>query len=337
MQTIPSQDPAFTVSLILPVYQVSDYIERCIQSVLHQTYPQIECIVVDDASADDSMDRCEKLIQEYAGPIRFKVLHHPSNRGISAARNTGTEAATGDYLFYLDSDDEVTPDCIETLATLAKEHPDCEIIMGNYMRHENGATTLLYKDQQPLILRSKEEVSGAFLRAGLSICAWNKLIKRTFIQQHHLFFIEGIVYEDTIWAHMVFQNLSKLYVSKHLTYHYYIHPNSIVTSTKKRTIGKSFAITYSIFLRNLSPGREKKELGYYLNDFCVRYTDNRKTIPEYGQLMNEYRSLSWKHKGFLQVLLLDTTRLLHDVPAGPFFIKKLMALRRRSLRFFRNL
>lgn len=103
------------VSVVIPVYQVSDYIERCIRSVMEQSYADIECIIVDDATIDDSIAKCERLIKMYNGPIEFRILHHKYNCGISAARNTGTDAATRDYMFYLDSDDVITQDCIEKL------------------------------------------------------------------------------------------------------------------------------------------------------------------------------------------------------------------------------
>lgn len=102
-----------SISIVVPVYNVSLYVERCVRSVMAQTYPVLECILVDDASPDDSIAKCEKLIAAYDGAISFVVLHHERNRGLSAARNTGTDAAQGDYIYYLDSDDEITPDCIE--------------------------------------------------------------------------------------------------------------------------------------------------------------------------------------------------------------------------------
>ena len=84
------------VSIIIPVYNVSAYIERCIKSVINQTYYDIECIIVDDATPDDSITKCEQMIAAYDVPIRFSILHHQQNRGLSAARNTGTEVATGE-------------------------------------------------------------------------------------------------------------------------------------------------------------------------------------------------------------------------------------------------
>ena len=96
------------LSIIIPVYHVAPYIEDCLRSVMRQTYQgAMECLIVDDCGTDDSMAIAERTIATYEGPIVFQVLHHERNRGLSAARNTGTLAAKGDYLYYLDSDDEI--------------------------------------------------------------------------------------------------------------------------------------------------------------------------------------------------------------------------------------
>ena len=104
------------VSIIIPVYNVEPYIERCIESVLCQTYRELEVILVDDSSPDCSMDLARKCIDN-SNRNKLDIIHlrHDHNLGLSAARNTGIEAATGDYLFFLDSDDWITDNCISLL------------------------------------------------------------------------------------------------------------------------------------------------------------------------------------------------------------------------------
>ena len=84
---------AITISVVMPVYNVAPYVERCLLSVMQQTRPAEECLIIDDASTDNSIALCERLIANYDGPTRFTILHHDHNRGLSAARNTGTDAA----------------------------------------------------------------------------------------------------------------------------------------------------------------------------------------------------------------------------------------------------
>ena len=105
------------ISIVIPVYNVAPYIGDCIRSVMHQTWQgPLECIFVDDCGTDNSMEIVRSIIEENQGNIEFKIIRHKENRGLSAARNTGIAAATGDYVYFLDSDDEITPDCIEALA-----------------------------------------------------------------------------------------------------------------------------------------------------------------------------------------------------------------------------
>ena len=102
------------ISIVIPVYNVSNYIERCLRSVINQIYNgEIECIIVDDASPDNSINICESIIKQYNGNIHFHIIHHKTNMGLSSARNTGTKNATGQFIFYLDSDDFISPNCIE--------------------------------------------------------------------------------------------------------------------------------------------------------------------------------------------------------------------------------
>ena len=98
-----------TVSIIIPVYQVKNYIERCITSVISQSYNHsaIECILVDDCGIDNSIMLAQKCIDNYKGDMQFKIIHNKHNCGLSVSRNNGMEIATGDYLFFLDSDDYI--------------------------------------------------------------------------------------------------------------------------------------------------------------------------------------------------------------------------------------
>ena len=111
------------ITIVVPVYNVEPYIEDCLKSVAEQTYKgDIECIIVDDCTPDGSCAIIEHFINEYNGSIDFKLLHHTKNRGLSAARNTGIGAATGEYIYFLDSDDEITPECIELLTKPLKNN-----------------------------------------------------------------------------------------------------------------------------------------------------------------------------------------------------------------------
>lgn len=262
------------VSVIIPVYGVSDYIGRCIKSVMNQTYKDIECIIVDDATPDDSITRCERLIESYDGPIKFHIIHHEINRGLSAARNTGTEAATGDYVLYVDSDDIITYDCIEKLMTPVLRDQSIEIVSG---------VTRRFSDSYPLPLpspknwdnedhKSLETVRSSFFdRRRMNRAAWNKLIRKDFLNRYSLSFKEGIIWEDTLWSFYVMKYLSHAYLLKDVTYMYNKRPHSITTETDVMIKRHYWGKVYHEISKNLTPGDSNREVRFYTKEFCRQY------------------------------------------------------------------
>ena len=107
------------VSIIVPIYNVADYIEKCLLSVLNQTYRNIEVVLVNDCTPDNSIEVVQIILEGYKADRQIQILHHTINRGLSAARNTGIDAAKGEYIFFLDSDDWISEDCIERMLQLA--------------------------------------------------------------------------------------------------------------------------------------------------------------------------------------------------------------------------
>lgn len=261
------------VSIVVPVYNVSLYIERCVRSVMAQTYPVLECILVDDASPDDSIAKCERLIAGYDGAIRFVVSHHDYNRGLSAARNTGTDAAQGDYIYYLDSDDEITPDCIEKLARPVERDPSLEMVAASH-RVSSGPPSAGRIPREEEFLSSEEVRAYFFDRGVLPWNAWNKLISRKFLTGHGLYFTEGLLYEDIPWFFSVMKVLQRLYVIPDITYLYYKRPLSITTGPDKTKEAYYRSIIYEDIARHFTPGEEAREARFYLRPFffySIRY------------------------------------------------------------------
>lgn len=232
------------VSIIIPVYNVAPYIEGCLRSVIKQTYKgAIECLIVDDCGTDDSIDIAKQIIGEYDEPIRFEIIHHDYNRGLSVARNTGTFQAAGDYLYYLDSDDEITEDCIEKMMETAMKYPLIEMVQGN-------ARLYPIRQQDPIIkqfpvknAKKNDEVRACFYHKHLiPVNAWNKLIMRSFLMRNHLFFKEGLLWEDSHWIFFLLKHITTVSFVSDVTYLHKRRPGSIVTGTNKRTEAKHRAI-----------------------------------------------------------------------------------------------
>ena len=117
------------VSIIIPVYNVAPYVEECIQSVLRQDYKNLEIIIIDDCGTDNSMELVEELVKNSSRDI--VILKHDYNKGLSAARNTGIRRATGDYIFFLDSDDFIESYCISVLVKAAKIYINVDMVYGS--------------------------------------------------------------------------------------------------------------------------------------------------------------------------------------------------------------
>ena len=221
------------VSIIIPIYNVEPYIERCLHSIVSQTYPCFECILIDDCGTDGSIHFAEQFIKNYSGEIRFNILHHKHNSGPSSARNTGMKAANGDYIYFMDSDDAITPDCIETLLNIANKYPDADYIQGNIF---TGSELLMEGDIDPNVpeyCNDKQQLENIIL-CKAHRTAWNKLTKRSFLLSHTLFFPNGFIMEDHFWTYFVAKHAHAVAFTHQSTYYYYNNPGSIVNSRTKQ-------------------------------------------------------------------------------------------------------
>ena len=262
------------VTIIVPVYNVSAYIERCWESLVKQTYKEIEILFVDDCGTDDSVEKLQKLIETHPG-IYCKILHHDHNRGLSAARNTGLMAATGDYVYFLDSDDDITEDCIERLVAPVM-NDDVDIVVGNYRVVGGEAHSPLLLDSG--LLDSSKEVLASYAVGKWYVMAWNKLCRRDFLIDNNLFFREGLIHEDVLWTFQVACKAQSLYVCNDVTYNYNVRGASIMTSM-------------SI----------ERDLRVYLDVFDAIVDFVRSEQREFG--VEEYRIIEGKKSGIIYSLL----------------------------------
>lgn len=232
------------ISIIIPVYKVEAYIRRCIESILVQdsTKADIECIIIDDCTPDRSMDVVHEITDYYRGPISFIFLRHENNKGLSAARNTGIQHATGDYVLFVDSDDWLKPDCIHLFVEYLLKYPDVDIILGNAWECKSESM-MLEGILTPLYLEDPTQIFQGLLRFSYFISAWNKLVKRDILIDNNIFFLEGILYEDKPWCYDLFSHVSIALIIPNITYVYENIPTSIVNTSY--TLDKSNDVVYS--------------------------------------------------------------------------------------------
>lgn len=233
-----------SISIIIPVFNVVQYVRRCIESVMAQNIngASVECIVIDDCSPDKSMDIVQALVSEYQGPIQFSILKHDVNRGLSVARNNGIMHAKGDFVFFIDSDDYLMPDSIKYFMENLNKYPDVDMIIGNVMECKSG-NSMINGIEEPCLIDDPDDFFSRLLQHKLIIYAWNKLIKRQLLINNHVFFEEGILYEDQCWSYQLFSVISSVLLLPRLTYVYEHNQNSIVNTTF--TLGNADKVVWS--------------------------------------------------------------------------------------------
>lgn len=330
------------VSIIIPVYNVAPYIGDCLQSVMRQTYAgSMECLLVDDCGEDDSMAIVERMIAEYnanlnanvseGGGIQFRIIHHERNRGLSAARNTGTFAAVGEYLYYLDSDDEITDDCIEKLMQRVMENPDIEMVQGNAYRHlMSGESVVFVKEVVLPLAKTNEEVRRCFYPYEQFYAPlWNKLLKRSFIRDNSILCKEGLLHEDVLWIFYLQKYVKRAAFEACITYHYKIRPQSITTGSTPIITGYHLSIVYREIMNNLTSGYEQEECDYYARAIAYTHVRYVRMVPEYKEVLLLCRE-NCRHYGsrYLQMLLL-VSYILGKIPYGANIFDSMACVKRR--------
>lgn len=214
------------ISVIIPVYNTASYLRQCIDSVLGQSYGNIEVILVNDGSTDDSGRICE----EYAlADSRVRVITQ-SNRGVSGARNAGLDAAQGDWIAFADADDIYLDGAFGTLASLMSRH-GCDMAVGSSIRLEKG--------QRYVECRFGDALHESPMMALGHYALWGYLFKRTLINQWNLRFREGLKYsEDRVFIFEYALRCHSMASTSRYVYQYRIHPQSACQSGQLRTMAE---------------------------------------------------------------------------------------------------
>lgn len=214
------------VSVIIPVYKVEKYLDRCVESVCNQTYKDIEIILVDDGGIDKCPQKCDEWRKK---DQRIKVIHQ-KNMGLSEARNSGLESSCGEYVIYVDSDDSIEEDLVESLMNLIEEH-NVDIAMCTHRLKVNGIV-----EKRPfnskIITGTVNELLKFIFENGLWH-AWGKLIKRELALEAK--FIPGLIYEDYENTPRLLLNTKRIAISKDGRYIYSVRGDSIMEQRKKST------------------------------------------------------------------------------------------------------
>lgn len=249
------------ISVIIPVYNVEKYLKRCVQSVLSQTYENLEIILVDDGSPDKSGDICDEYAQKYK---KIRVVHK-KNGGLSSARNAGMKIASGEYIGFVDADDDIDNHMYEKLYDVVEQY-QVDFVMSDYMRIVEEKKKFLKTTKIQGGYYSKEDIrkniypqlimnEGLEYGPLLSVC--HCLYRTDFLKKNNLIFDEGVRWsEDNIFSSFVgYYANSFFYLKGEGLYHYYNNPGTITTGYRKGAWG-----VYSV-------------MNMHLHDFFDKVTD----------------------------------------------------------------
>lgn len=217
------------VTIIVPVYNVEKYIERCVKSLLNQSYQNIEILLIDDGSTDSSGKKCDV----YAAKDKRIKIYHKENEGLGLTRNYGISKAQGQFLIFVDSDDYITENTVEIL--MNKEHEcNADIIISNYYYKEEAQKVIipekLYKDNEihDFLLVHTMGNSPQVLDA-LSYTAYGKLYKKSLFDDYNLCFPSErkLIWEDLVFNTEAFSKCKSIYVMHYPTYYYCFNESSL--------------------------------------------------------------------------------------------------------------
>ena len=318
------------ISVIIPIYNVEKFLKRCLDSVLHQVDITFEIILVDDGSTDSSAQICDEYAEKYPD---IKCLHI-SNSGPATAKNIGYSQATGNYIAFIDSDDEIKPNMFSTMLQSGYKH-DADIVCCNYMQiNEDGSYEHTQHTGKEYVLNQDEALKAILIKDKIYSQCWTKVYKRATIEAYHIRNTDGLkTDEDFIYNIQAFAcsktvcivdeplyiyshrrtSLSKDYFNSHISQ--YINNRILRLDLVEKIIHEHFPhlqeyCTYHcIFYYNELIGRISRYPQMY-NDKRVRkvvsYIKNHRAI-----LQAHHNQLGFSKYGMLLILYLPHTCYLY--------------------------
>ena len=275
-------------SIIIPIYKVEEYLEKCIRSAQSQTYSEIEIILVDDGSPDCCPLICDKFAQLDA---RIHVIHK-SNGGLSDARNAGMRIAKGKYLMFLDADDFIAEDACEKLLPYTASEIDVIAFDGICL----GISRQIVRPFDCSIIDGREFLKKSFQHNCLFVGAWLYIYRREFLESEGLTFRKGILHEDEHFTPRVLLAAKKVYNSHVDVYRYVVRDGSIMTSHNMQKNAQDLYTIGNELLRLYQEIDDKQLRKLLINSLSERYMElfNRGSLYKYGKTY-EHKEYIWKN------------------------------------------
>lgn len=233
------------VSVVIPIYNVQNYLRKCLNSILSQTYKNTEIILVDDGSTDDSGTICDKY-EKYDSRI---IVVHKKNGGLSDARNVGIDIASGKYITFIDSDDYVSENYIEELyKMLIENNADISSVCLHYVNEIGRSLSRTYTKKDIILLSTKEALKQMMYQTLITNSACTKLYKIDLFKE--IRYPVGELFEDIAVTYKLFMKAKKIVAKQTSLYHYFVRTGSI-SKNKFTTYHMSRLLNSEIMIKDI--------------------------------------------------------------------------------------
>ena len=280
------------ISVIVPVYNVEKYLEECLDSIQRQSYVDIEVILINDGSTDNSKEICEKYCKQDS---RFLLITQ-ENQGLSAARNSGVAASTGEFIAFVDSDDIILPNYLETLMHYMRE--DVDIVESQFTISKEEFLAESYKELTILFEGNSQEAVKIFPKHVLNVNAVTKLYRRSIVEA--VPYIDGVIFEDVYCGIGMLKYIRKIIKIDYKGYYYRQRQASIM----HRTFTPKNLDIFTVSDKLIELYSDREELLPYIASFLVHlatmhyhsYVKKGNPYREfYNQKLDEYVTLTKKN------------------------------------------
>ena len=295
------------VSIIVPIYKVENYLEKCLESIITQTYKNLQIILIDDGSPDG----CGKICDEYAIKDSRIIVIHQKNKGLSAARNAGFEKVKGKYIGFVDSDDYIAEDMYESLVNAIEKY-DTDISMCSYYKVDNNVVAKAeFPEIKDRIYSKNEALKELLLDHKIQNYVWNKLYKKELFT--NIKFPDGKEFEDIATIFYVFEKINSIVKISQTKYFYVMRPESIVNDLSRKTINNylEFNIKRYLYINKKYPNLKLYNDYNLVNSTVQAFYDaiNLKDAEflrssNFKKLYDKFKSLI-KNEGSLILSLMD--------------------------------
>lgn len=297
----------YKVTIGIAMYNCQNYIERCLNSILEQTYNNIEIIIVNDGSTDNSLNIVNEIKKNSSKNEKIKI-YTKENGGLSSARNYAIEKSTGKFIVLMDADDWLEKDAIEKMVEIQCKY-NCDIVKINYFINSSENKIIdkgryqKYQNRLIDIEKYKEDIIADILLGNISAYTWSMLIKKEIIKEE-LYFEKNVHLEDKIFLIKLINNVKNIFFSSEILYHYFLNVNGLMHKRSfeyylekdiemNKRINEIIKEYYNNYKKLFTINNTMSSYAIERNLFNIYKTTNeQKMIEEYNKIKEDWKQIS---------------------------------------------